>query len=171
MTKPPPFPADAEIDWPERFRPGTAPVHVRNAMWMNAPADTVWAWLVREPLWPTWYPNATNNWSKPGALHQDLQSGSLFYWRTFGVTVTSQVAEFLPGQRIAWTARGMGLDAYHAWLLIPAGGGCWVLTEESQYGWGARLLNFLLPGRMSRGHKLWLKSLAIESCKGMPPEL
>ena len=171
MPSPPPYPAHAEIHWPPRFAPGIAPVHVRNAQWMDAPASVVWAWLVREPLWPTWYANASSDWAAPNALRQDLQLGSVFYWKTFGVQVISQVAECVPEQRIAWSAGGMGLDAYHAWLLVPAAGGCWVLTEESQYGWGARLLHSLMPGRMARGHTQWLQSLAIESSKGLPPAL
>ena len=171
MPTPPAFPERAAIRWPARFAPEVAPVHVRNTLWIEAPPAWVWAWLVRAPLWPTWYANAASNWAATDAAHQDLQQGSRFQWKTFGVTVHSQVAELEAGQRIAWSARGMGLDAYHAWLLLPADGGCWVLTEESQYGWGARLLNFLLPGRMARGHTLWLQSLAIVSRKGPPPAL
>jgi hypothetical protein len=171
MPTPAPLPASAEIHWPSRFRPEIAPVHVRNALWIDASATVLWAWLIREPLWSTWYANASSNWAQANALRHDLQPGSTFYWQTFGVKVTSQVAEFVPEQRIAWSARGIGLDAYHAWLFVPAEEGCWVLTEESQYGWGARLLNFLMPGRMSRGHMLWLKSLSIESRSGFPPDL
>ena len=171
MLTHPPLPADAHIHWPVRFRPGTAPVHVRNSVWINAPVPTVWTWLTRQPLWPLWYSNCSSNWARPDALRHDLQAESHFHWQTFGVNVRSQVSEYVLQQRISWTARGLGLDAYHAWLLVPAGTGCWVLTEESQYGWGARLLNWLLPGRMSRGHRLWLKSLSIMSRGGLPPAM
>ena len=159
------------IQWPARFAPDVAPVHVANSVWIDAPPQCVWAWLVCQPLWSTWYDNAHSNWSAPGALHHDLQLGSTFQWQTFGVRVTSTVQEFVPFERIAWDARGFGLDAYHAWLLVPRDDGCWVQTEESQYGWGARLVNFLRPARMSIGHSLWLKSLAIQSGRGMPPLL
>ena len=160
-----------EIRWPARFAPDVAPVHVSNNCWIDAPPDRVWAWLVRQPLWGTWYDNAHGDWSAPDALRHDLQLGSTFYWSTFGVSVKSIVQECVLGERIAWDAKGIGLDAYHAWLLVPRDGGCWVQTEESQYGWGARLLNFLLPSRMSIGHALWLKSLTIESERGLPPPL
>jgi hypothetical protein len=159
------------IHWPERYRPGVAPVHVSNQLWIPAPPAQVWAWLVREPLWPTWYDNAHADWSARRAQRTDLELGSIFFWSTFGVAVESKVMECVPCERIAWNAEGFGVDAYHAWLLSPKDDGCQVLTEESQYGWGARLLNFLMPQRMSHGHAMWLKSLSIQSQTGLPPAL
>lgn len=161
------------IIWPARFAPDQAPVHVRNELLIAAAPAVVWAWLIRAPLWPTWYANAHHVRASDGASDSltDLAAGSRFRWETFGVAIASEVAEFLPTERIAWSARGMGVDAYHAWLLRPEGDGCRVLTEESQYGWGARLKNFLLPHCMSDGHDLWLKSLEIKSRQGLPPAL
>jgi len=56
-------------------------------------------------------------------------------------------------------------------LMAPEGDGCRVLTEEAQHGWGARIVNFVLPHRMSDGHDLWLKSLEIKCRQGLPPAL
>lgn len=73
----------------------------------------------------------------------------------------TRVTEFEPPQRIAWLAEGRGVEAYHAWLLNPTpDGGCHILTEETQYGWLARLGNALLPHRMHRQHQRWLQGLA-----------
>lgn len=163
--------APARIRWPERFEPRKAPVHVSNQLYIPAPPAQVWAWLVREPLWPTWYDNARMDWSPVSGQHSDLVQGSVFKWRTFGVAIESRVLEYQPCERIAWDAQGMGVNAYHAWLLQPQDDGCLVLTEESQYGWGARLLHFLMPHRMETGHALWLKSLSIQSQRGRPPAL
>lgn len=159
------------IVWPARFTPERVPVHVSNQLFIPASPAIVWAWLVRAPLWPTWYANAHHVRGVDGEALTDLTAGSCFLWETFGVAIRSEVAEYLPGERIAWSAKGMGVDAYHAWLLMPEGDGCRVLTEESQYGWGARIVNFVLPNRMSDGHELWLKSLEIKSRQGLPPAL
>jgi uncharacterized protein YndB with AHSA1/START domain len=134
---------------------------------MPAPPAAVWAWLVRAELWPRWYPNSHRvrivNGPRP-----DLALGARFRWWTFGVAIDSTVAEFVPCERLAWTARGIGVRAYHAWLLRPAGDGCQVLTEETQRGWAARLGSLVMPNRMHRGHQVWLETLA-QKAAGCPP--
>jgi uncharacterized protein YndB with AHSA1/START domain len=159
------------IIWPKRFAPDQAPVHVSNQRFIPVPPAVVWAWLVRAPLWPIWYANSHHVRFADGAPFADLAAGSRFRWETFGVAIQSEVLEFVATERIAWSAKGFGVDAYHAWLLLPEGDGCRVLTEESQYGWGARLMNFLFPNRMSDGHDLWLKSMEIQCRQGFPPAL
>jgi hypothetical protein len=93
----------------------------------------------------------------------------MFTWRTFGVNVKSTVQEFIPNERLAWSARGLGVDAYHAWLLTPCPSGTRVITEETQYGTLARLQKLFLPGRMRRGHQLWLENLSAKVQSGPPP--
>lgn len=159
------------IQWPAHYHPDVAPVHVRNELFIPADISLVWAWLCRAPLWPTWYPNAHRVRAADGSRLGDLALGTVFRWTTFSVPIESRVLECVPQQRLAWDAKGMGLDAYHAWLLTPSKGGCIVLTEESQHGWGARLVNFLLPHRMWEGHDVWLRSLSIQCSKGKPPAI
>jgi hypothetical protein len=155
------------IHWPDHYR--NCPVQVQNELDMEAPQDRVWAWLVRAPLWPWWYENSKNvrilNGSGP-----DLQWGTQFVWKTFSVTITSTVLEYVPNERIAWDAHGVGVDAYHAWLLSPSAKGCHVLTEEAQHGWGARLQKVLRPNRMRTYHQIWLESLEGKALSGFPPE-
>jgi uncharacterized protein YndB with AHSA1/START domain len=155
------------IDWPENYRPERAVVHVRNELEMPAPAESVWAWLVRAKLWPTWYPNSQNVMIEGGA--SDLKPGSRFRWKTFGVTLNSRVEEFLPAERLAWSARSPGVAAYHAWVIESRPSGCYVLTEESQNGLMARLSNALRPDNMSKYHQLWLERLMAKALGG-PPE-
>jgi hypothetical protein len=147
------------IRWPERYDPRNAPVHVRNELRTTAVSAALWPWLVRATLWPTWYANSRNVrfLDRPGP---ELELGARFRWRTFGVTVTSLVAEFVPNERIAWSAVGVGVDCYHAWLFTPEPFGCRILTEETQYGALARLGSLLLPWRMSRHHQRWLEGLS-----------
>jgi hypothetical protein len=150
--------AVAVIRWPDRYDPSRAPVHVSNQIDAAAAPEAVWGWLVRAPLWPTWYPNASHVVLAGGA--SELGLGVSFTWRTFGVAIRSTVVEFEPCSRIAWNAFGLGVDAYHAWEITPTSGACRVLTEETQYGWAARLGGLLFPKRMWKGHQLWLQRLA-----------
>ncbi len=161
--------SDPVIHWPEHFHPANVPVHVVNEMFIPASAEHIWAWLVREPLWPTWYANSKVDWVRDKS--RDLALGVQFHWKTFGVSITSQVQEFVPCERIAWDGTSLGAHVYHAWLILPKAGGCLVRTEECQHGWGARLMHFLQPHRMYDGHDLWLKSLSIQSQTGLPPAL
>jgi len=159
---------EAGILWPEEDHPGRTPVHVRNELRMPAPPAVVWAWLVRAELWPGWYPNSHRVRIVSGP-RPDLAPGTRFRWWTFGVAIDSTVAELVPCERLAWTARGVGVRAYHAWLLRPADGGCHVLTEETQSGWAARLGSLAMPNRMHRGHQVWLETLARQAAAGPPP--
>jgi hypothetical protein len=161
---------EERIHWPERFHPRRAPIHVSNELSVTAPVDAVWEWLIHAPLWPTYYSNSSRIVLQGGA--KQLSKGARFRWKTFGVNLISVVEEFEPKQRIAWRARGTGVDAYHAWLLGPlAEGGCHILTEETQYGWLARLGSVFLPHRMHRYHQLWLEGLRTKAQAGPPPPL
>ena len=156
------------IRWPEHYDPKHAPVHVRNELAIAAPPESVWAWLVRAAAWPRWYPNSADVRIEGGG--GELALGARFRWRTFGVAIRSQVKEFVAPERLAWDARGLGVDAYHAWWIERVPGGCRVVTEETQHGFAARLGALLLPRRMSRGHDLWLARLAAQATSG-PPEI
>ena len=157
-----------EVRWPEHYRPHNCPVHVRNELDMDAAPERVWAWLIRASLWPTWYVNSANVTILDGS-GPDLQKGTRFRWKTFGVTITSTVIEYVTGERIAWDAHAFGIDAYHAWVLQPSARGCHVLTEETQHGWLARLGKLFMPNRMYTFHQLWLEGLAAKAHAGLPP--
>ena len=79
----------------------------------------------------------------------DLMAGSRFRWKTFGVTLDSKVEEFVPPERLAWSAHSTGIDVYHAWLIQKRPSGCHVLTEESQNGLMARLSSMIEADNMS----------------------
>jgi uncharacterized protein YndB with AHSA1/START domain len=156
------------IRWPDRYDPARAPVHVRNEIDAPAPPEAVWAWLVRAHLWPSWYPNAKDVVVEGGASELGLSTS--FTWRTFGVAIRSTVLEFVPNERIAWNAIGLGVDAHHAWEITRTPAGAHVLTEETQYGWAARLGSIVFPNRMSKFHQIWLEHLAAKARGGPPPE-
>ena len=154
------------IRWPERYSPGETAVHARAELEMPFSPETVWPLLVRAELWPIWYPEFQNVVIEGGG--PDLRPGSRFHWKTFGVNLDSEVEEFVPFERLAWTAKSRGVDAYHAWLIERRPAGCRVLSEETQKGWVARLNNALRPKSTSRIHQVWLERLR-ERAKNGPP--
>lgn len=156
------------VQWLAHYDPHHCPIHVRNELDIPAPPERVWAWLIRATLWPTWYANSANVRILTGN-GPDLQPGTRFRWKTFGVTITSTVLEYISSERIAWDAHARGLDVYHAWVLQPTAQGCRVLTEETQHGVLARLGHFLMPNRMYKFHQLWLEALAKQAQIGLPP--
>jgi len=147
-----------EIHWPPEFHPANVEVRARNEVYIKASPEQVWAQLIRASCWPEFYDNAHNVHliNEPGP---DLKLGTCFRWKTFGLNLTSEVIELVPGERLAWNARGLGTWVCHAWLLRPVEGGCWVLTEENQHGWLCRLHKFFCPQHMYKKHQIWLEGL------------
>jgi Polyketide cyclase / dehydrase and lipid transport len=118
------------VRWPEEHAPANTAVFVSNQLEMNVPPAAVWEWLIRADLWPEWYPNSKNvTYLEPSK--GPLRLGTTFRWTTFGVTIVSRVEEFSLGERIAWNARGTGVDAYHAWLIEKTDNGCRVLNRRN----------------------------------------
>lgn len=158
------------ILWPPEFQPSACPVHVRDELATPADAAAVWSWLIRAESWPSWYGNSARVVIDNGA-GPDLFPGATFTWRTFGIRLRSEVREFVPLQRVAWTAIGVGVEAYHAWLIEPRAKGCWILTEETQRGWLAVMNNVLRPSKMQREHQRWLRGLQERALTGPAPSL
>ena len=170
MTDPTPTVTTTErpIQWPAEYAPAASTVFVSNQLVIPAPAEHIWPWLIRAELWPTWYSNS-------GDVHflshagPDLRNRSRFRWKTFGVRITSKVLEFEPSRRIGWDAHGIGVAAYHAWVLTPMqDGSTHVLTEETQTGWLASLGAKLMPNRMKNMHQMWLEGLSRKAQSGLP---
>jgi uncharacterized protein YndB with AHSA1/START domain len=149
------------IIWPERFKPENCPVHAVNSIDIAAPPEKVWEWLIVPESWPQWYANSSNV-----VIDGPLEPGKRFQWRTFGVTIQTEVQEFVPYERLAWHATGFLLDVYHAWLIEPTPTGCHVVTEETQHGVMPRLQKLFMPRRMEEQHQIWLEGLAAKAVSG-----
>jgi hypothetical protein len=156
-----------QIRWPNHFDPHNVPIHVRNEIEIAAPAEIVWAWLIRAQQWPNWYKNASNVRFLEGSP-PDLALGTRFTWKTFGIGIDSRVQEFVPFERIAWNGNAIGIHVYHAWLILRTLSGCKVITEESQHGVIARLSAKLFPNRMWKYHQIWLENLNRNALQGLP---
>ncbi len=72
-----PNPDSHLIHWPEGYDPAHASVYISNFIDISASAETVWAWLIRAKLWPSWYSN-----SRAVRIENPR-----FRWWTFGVTI------------------------------------------------------------------------------------
>ena len=157
------------IVWPQGHAPEQSSVFASNQIVIPAAPERVWAWLVRAALWPDWYTNSADVHFLSHA-GPDLRDRTRFRWKTFGFRVTSKVYEFEPGQRLAWNAEGVGIHAWHAWLLTPQpDGSTLVLTQETQKGWLARLGRMLTPARLGDKHQQWLEGLSRQAQSGPPP--
>jgi len=124
---------------------------------MPLPPEKVWPWLVRASQWAECCPGIS--WVRIEGGGTDLEPGAKFRWRISAATLDSEVKEFAEPERLAWSARATGIDAYHAWLIERRPDGCRVLTEETQNGWVARLNNLLRPNSVGEIHDAWLRGL------------
>jgi hypothetical protein len=154
--------ANRQIHWPKGFNPKEADAFVHNEIWINAPANVIWANLVNAADWPEWYSNAADM-QIGSADKRTLQTDTTFTWKTFGFPILSKVNEFSPYKRLGWFGSGQGIRAYHTWLIIARSGGCEVITEEAQVGPSAIKYNIEQPTAMHDGHNWWLTALKYRS--------
>ena len=156
------------IDWPEGHRPEESAFHAVNELQIPTEPEVVWAWICRPDLWSTYYSNAKFV-KHLGGPWPKIELGSRFRWFSFGAFVTSEVIEYAPGQRIAWDAKVLGGRGHHGWVLKAQAGGTYVVTEETQKGWGITLVKPVLRPTMVRVHQRWLEGLSKVAAEGPPP--
>ncbi|MEM6347967.1 MAG: SRPBCC domain-containing protein [Bacteroidota bacterium] len=149
----------SKIVFPQEYHPSKSAIHVRNEIFIPAPAERIWFWLTHATTWPDWYANASNVKLLNQRGHGHLSDNTQFSWRTFNTNIQSEVQEFEPNKKLAWVAKGAGLLAYHAWLLIPNEQGCQVITEETQSGWLPSLFKWFIKGGLLKQHQIWLEGL------------
>ena len=155
----------ADIHWPDGFTPAEADLFAHNEVVIRAEPEQIWQRLIAPTAWPRWYSNAASVVvDDPSEL---LGEGVTFDWTTFGLAISSSVAEFVPSARLGWYGRGEGLLAYHTWLLVSREHDTNVVMEEIGLGDGARRLANTNPGHMHRGHDLWNISLKFR-CETKP---
>jgi hypothetical protein len=147
----------ADIHWPDGLDATAADLFAHNEIVIDAAPEQIWRHLIAAPAWPDWYSNAASVVvNDPSEL---LAAGVSFEWTTFGLEISSTVAEFVPTARLGWYGRGEGLQTYHTWLLVPREDSTYLVMEEIGLGDGAKQLAQTNPGHMHRGHDLWNISL------------
>ncbi len=158
----------ATINWPEEHRPEVSAFLAVNKLQTDAPRDAVWAWLTRPDLWSSFYSNARLARGISGPW-PEIELGSRFRWLTFGAMITSEVVEYDPPERLAWSAKGLGARGHHAWVLLERRGGTFIHTEETERGWGIAVAKPVLRPMMVRMHQRWLEGMAAKAAEGPPP--
>ena len=149
----------SEIRWPAGHDPRGAAIHEVNFVHSSASPEAVWTWLADPTLWGT-YPNVHDLQHLAGSW-PSVTLGTCFSWRTFGVRVSTEITEYEPFERLAWTGTGRGSRGHHAWLLAPGvDGGCDIRTEETQRGPLVSVVRAVHAPRMRRMHQVWVDNLA-----------
>jgi uncharacterized protein YndB with AHSA1/START domain len=159
---------ESVISWPDEDRPEVSAFHAVNELQIPAEPPVVWAWLCRPDLWPRYYSNARLIKHLDGPWPK-IELGSRWRWLSFGAFVTSEVVEYEPEQRLAWSANELGGSGHHGWVLRRQAGGTFVRTEETQRGLGIRLVKPALRPLMVRFHQRWLEGLSRVASHGTPP--
>jgi hypothetical protein len=149
---------DTAVSFPGGMRRSESPIFTHNELLIAAPAERIFAALVRAKRWPSFYGNAKNIEIDGGA--EELTLGTTFHWTTFGVRVHTTIAERVPDRRLAWSGRGLGSTAYHGWIIEPQSAGCLVITEETQQGFIPSMGRLFLRRGLLRWHQRWLEGLA-----------
>lgn len=160
--------AESAIRWPQGHSPEQSSFLAVNEIQAAADPDVVWAWLTRPDLWSGYYPNARLVRQLQGAW-PEVRLGTRFRWLTFGVVVHSELVEYSPFERLAWSAKELGASGHHGWLLRERDGGTFVRTEETQRGPAAAVARPVLRPLMVRMHQRWLEGLARVAAAGPPP--
>ena len=156
------------VRWPMANAPEFASIHVVNSTRTTADPGIIWDWLTRPEQWHRFYGNAKRIRHRSGPWPR-LGLGSRFSWITFGALVTTEITEFEPYERLAWTGEGLGATAHHAWLLDASGPDLQLVTEETQRGFLPRLLRPVMRPAMLRQHQLWIDQLARLAESGETP--
>ncbi len=155
------------VTFPEGYRREQSPVFSRNELFIPAPPERVWAWLVKAGRWPEFYDNAKKVEIEGGS---ELRAGTLFHWTTFGFRAHTTITELVPNERLSWSGKGLGATAYHGWVIRPCDGGCYVITEETQQGFVVALGRAILRRGLLKWHQRWLEGLSSVAVRGQPDE-
>jgi hypothetical protein len=65
--------------------------------------------------------------------------------------------------RLSWESRKSTIKGYHAWLIIPSGTGCRLVTEESQHGFLTLMQKIFQPDKLHRLHGVWISQIKKKS--------
>jgi hypothetical protein len=123
-------------------------------IFIQAAPEAVWQIHTDINRWGQWQPAITKS-----NLAGSLAAGSVFQWKTGGLTLTSTIQVVEPNQRIGWTGKGLGTQAHHLWTLKPYLDGTQLTTEESLSGWLVVLLKLIMPKFLDGSLDTWLQSL------------
>lgn len=129
----------------------SAPLMSRKEVFLPVSPETFWQLHTDINHWADWRSDVSS-----ATLEGLLKPGSVFIWKTPGVTITSTLQEVETNRRISWTGTGLGTKAVHVWILEARDDGTLVVTEESMSGWLPRAMKLFMPGFLDKSLDVWL---------------
>jgi uncharacterized protein YndB with AHSA1/START domain len=135
-----------------------APLVARKQIFIKAPPQIVWNTHTDINNWSRWQPDITAS-----KLESLLTVGSVFRWKSGGLSVTSTIQVIAPNQEIAWSGKSLGAHAKHIWTLTPQDNGTLVTTKESLEGWSIRLMKLVNANFLDKSLETWLQKLKTEA--------
>jgi hypothetical protein len=123
-------------------------------IFIQAPPETVWEIHTDINKWGQWQPSIAAS-----SLEGPLAPGSVFQWKTGGLTLTSTLQVVEPNRQIGWRGNSIGTQASHLWNLEPHEDGTLLTTEESMDGWLVHILKLVMPNFLDTSLDTWLQSL------------
>ena len=135
-----------------------APLVAHREIFIQASPEVVWKIHTAINDWSQWQPSI--DMAKLGGT---IAEGSIFQWKSGGLTITSTIQFVEPDQQIGWTGKALGTRASHIWMLNPHDDGTMLTTEESMEGWLVSILKLVTPKFLERSLDTWLQSLKIKA--------
>ena len=126
----------------------------RKELFIQAQPHAVWNTHTDINAWSRWQPGIARS-----KLDDSLQVGSVFQWKSGGLTITATIQMVEPNQRIGWIGRTLGTQAKHIWNFQPHKDGTLVTTEESMEGWLVQAFKVVMPTFLDDSLDVWLQSL------------
>ncbi len=131
-----------------------------------APRPRVWRIFCHMVDWPRWHP-----WPVSLDRGGSLEPGDCFglYLRPLGLplAVRARVLENLPGRRVSWQGRMLGITSRHTFSFSDGQGGTLVQSRERLQGWNLFWLRPLYSTtRLGRLGQQWLEALAARAEAG-----
>ncbi len=150
--------ATSDIHWPAKYDPARSQFFVHNEIAIDAAPEVVWSVLTDYTKWSSYYRGAKDV-SLADTSQTKLSLGSVIVWKTMGLSFRSTVREWVSAKRLSWESVNSKITGYHAWLIVPQGRGCKLITDESQLGWLTYLERTFQPNKLSRLHDEWLLAI------------
>jgi uncharacterized protein YndB with AHSA1/START domain len=137
---------------------GVAAASSQAQIQIAAPSERVWELLSNIDRWPTW-----NSLVQRAVLSGPLHPGSVFNWKSKGLTVISTLREVMPKQRLTWTGKAFGTRAIHTWEIEEADHDLVLRTAESFDGWLPQLMHKTMQRTLDETLPAWLKAIKFEA--------
>jgi uncharacterized protein YndB with AHSA1/START domain len=131
-----------------------APLVSQKEMFIQASPEVIWKIHTAINDWPQWQPTIDM-----ANLDGPLAIGSIFQWKSGGLTITSTIQVVEPNRQVGWTGKALGTRASHTWIFKPHNGGTMLTTEESMEGWLVSILKLFMPRFLEGSLDTWVQSL------------